>query len=288
MHKIEINNLVLQDKNQHILNDVTLTFNTGNIYAVIGKDGTRMSHLFALIDGYQQVTKGTVLVDGEQPYENRSVRENVHFASTVDTRVEARSIHSHFEMLHTYNASFDIEYAKALLKDYGIEEKTMVSSLDYNETPIINAITALASGKPILLLDINHLDMKVEMRQIFYRHVAAHRNNNRIIVIVSSEASEIEHMVDAVIIMDQEKVILDEPVEILLERGYRVTGTINNILAVSRGKKIIHEEHLGEVKSVIMLGRLTADEKAYIQKNRAYYSPIKIQELFEHLTGGKS
>lgn len=286
MHKIEVEQVSFKDKNQHLLIDINLSLESGLIYGLLGKNDISFKSLFELMDGYQKPDTGKILIDGDTVYENRDVRDKIHYQSNQDFSFEARVISSHFELLKSYNEHFDIEYAKALLSDYGIKESRMLNSLQYDETPIIDAIVALASGKPLVLLEGIHHRMKYATRNIFYEQVDAHRNASRIIIITSSEASEIEHLLDHLVIFKEGEVIVNEPVERIQKRGFRVTGTINNILQISKDKKIIREEHLGEVKSVIMLGGMTEKDRAYIDRNRAYYSPLKIHELYAYMTGG--
>ena len=285
MHKVEVEQVSFKEKNEHLLIDINLSLESGSIYGLLGKDDRSFSRLFGLMDGYKK-TDGEILIDGVTVYENRDSRDKIHYQNNQDFSFEAREIRSHLELLKSYNVHFDIDYANALLSDYGIKASRMLNSLMYHETPIIDAIVALASGKPIVLLEGIHHRMKSATRDIFYKHVDAHRNASRIIVISSSEASEIEDLLDHLIIFKDGEIIVDEPVEMIQNRGFRVTGTINNILQISNGKKIIHEEHLGEVKSVIMLGGMTEQDKAYIERNRAYYSPLKIHELYEYMVGG--
>lgn len=153
MHKVEISKLVLKDKNRHILSDIDLTLESGMTYGLLGREEISISRLLALLDGYQKPSAGVLEIDGEVPYENRSVRNKVHYQSKQDFSFEARSVRSHFELLKSYNEAFDIEYATALLKDYGIAEKKMLNSFEYHESPIIDGIVALASGKPIIILE---------------------------------------------------------------------------------------------------------------------------------------
>lgn len=286
MHNIVVSNLSYSKKGTHILKDINITMESGRIYGLLGHPDSGKSTLLSLIDGYTLPSSGSVMVNGEAPYENRSILEQIEFQFPKGYVFEARQAIHHFELLKSYNAAFDVEYALSLLGEYGIKKTQMISALNRNLSAAIDAITALASMKPIVFLDGIHHHMTIRTREIFYRHINEAKAVDRLIVIASEEASEIEHLIDDVSILHEGALIIHEDVEKILKRGFRVTGTLNNVLQIARGKTVVHEEQHGEIKSVIMLGALTQADDDYIARHQVYYVPIRVQELFEHMTGG--
>lgn len=286
MHNIVIANLSYKKNDKTILKDINITMQSGRVYGLLGHPDSGKSALLSLIDGYRIPSAGSIKVNGENPFENRNVRMLVEYQFPKNNVFEARQAIHHFELLKSYNEEFDIEYARRLLKEYGIKDTQMISALDQNLSAAVDAISGLASRKPIILLDGIHHQMTIRTREIFYRHINEARSQSRLIVIAASEASEIEDLIDDVTILHEGRMLLSEDVGKILKRGFRVTGTLNNVLQIAKNKTVIHEKQHGEVKSVIMLGALTHPDEMYIAKHQVYYVPLRVQELFEHLTGG--
>lgn len=286
MHTIVIDNVSYTENNETQLIDINITMESGRVYGLLGHPGSGKSQLLSLIDGYMKPEVGEILVNGAQPFENREVLKHIEYQFPKSYVYEARQAIHHFELLQTYHENFDVAYACTLLSDYGIKETQMISALNRNLSAAIDAITALASMKPIVFLDGIHHHMTIRTREIFYRHINEAKAAERLIVIASEEVSEIEHLIDDVSIFHEGALIIHEDVEKILKRGFRVTGTLNNVLQIARGKTVVHEEQHGEIKSVIMLGALTEADDDYIARHQVYFVPIRVQELFEHMTGG--
>lgn len=286
MQNIVIDNLSYIKNNTYVLKDINIAIENGRVYGLLGHSNAGKSTLLSLLAGYKVPSEGRIQVNGELPYENRNVLSQIEYQFPKSYMFEARQAIHHFELLKTYNDAFDVEYALQLLKDYKIKETQMISTLDRNLSAAIDAITAFASMKSILLLDGLHHHMKVSTREIFYEHINQAKDKERLIVIASRDAGEIEHLMDDVTILHEGSIIIHEDVERIHKRGFRVTGTLNNVLQIARHKTVVHEEQHGEVKSVIMIGEVTSGDKDYIERNKVYYEPIRVQELFEHITGG--
>ena len=61
---ITINNLDFGYKNQPVFNNISLSFEKGNIYGLLGENGVGKTSLLKLISGLQKPTTGTCEVDG--------------------------------------------------------------------------------------------------------------------------------------------------------------------------------------------------------------------------------
>lgn len=62
--KIELKNVCKKFKNNTVINDISATFESGNIYGFYGRNGSGKSVLQKIISGLYVPTSGEVLVDG--------------------------------------------------------------------------------------------------------------------------------------------------------------------------------------------------------------------------------
>lgn len=84
--KIEIKNVTKKFKNNIVLNDINLTFESGHIYGLIGRNGSGKSVLLKMICAFYEPTSGEILFDGvnviknhDFPKDTRALIENPSF-----------------------------------------------------------------------------------------------------------------------------------------------------------------------------------------------------------------
>lgn len=65
---IEIKNLDFGYKNQNVFKNISLNFEKGNIYGLLGENGVGKTTLLKLISGLQKPSAGECIVDGIEPF----------------------------------------------------------------------------------------------------------------------------------------------------------------------------------------------------------------------------
>ena len=78
---IEIRNFTKKFGEYKALDGITFTVENSLIVGLVGSNGAGKSTLLRSIAGVYEGDGGTLLVDGESPYENPAVKERVFFVS---------------------------------------------------------------------------------------------------------------------------------------------------------------------------------------------------------------
>ena len=84
--KIEVKNVTKKFKNNTVLDNINLTFESGNIYGLVGRNGSGKSVLLKMICAFYEPTDGEILFDGinviknhDFPKDTRALIENPSF-----------------------------------------------------------------------------------------------------------------------------------------------------------------------------------------------------------------
>ena len=84
--KIEVKNVTKKFKNNTVLDNINLTFESGNIYGLVGRNGSGKSVLLKMICAFYEPTYGEILFDGinviknhDFPKDTRALIENPSF-----------------------------------------------------------------------------------------------------------------------------------------------------------------------------------------------------------------
>ena len=73
------------------------------------------------------------------------------------------------QLLSPLYPRWDEEYARRLLKEFGVEEKKRVSQLSKGQLSMVTILIALASNAPITILDEPVAGLDVVARERFYQ-----------------------------------------------------------------------------------------------------------------------
>ena len=190
-----------------VLQGIDVTFDTGKVYAIVGKSGAGKSTLLSLISGLDVCTGGEITFNGNDlktidrdDYRARSI--GVIFQSfnliTNSTAIENIVLSMNISGVHGKDKK---KYAYALLEKVGIDKETSartVLKLSGGEQQRIGIARALSQNPDIIIADepTGNLDTDTETAILDILVKLAHEENKCVIIVthskkVSSMADEI-------------------------------------------------------------------------------------------------
>ena len=285
MVSVEFKNVDLNIKKDEILSGINLKFDPGRIYGLLGRNGAGKTTLLSLIATYRKVTRGVLTVDGEDPYENENIMPMVDFLHQEDYSEESETVEDFLQLAKRYKPSFDMDYAQILLDEYNINLKKKMMELSQGQQAAVDASMGLATMSPVVLFDEVTNGMDAPSREKFYHQVINAKNReNRVIVLSTHIVSEMDYLFDEVVVIHHGKVLVDEPVDEFLGRGYQITGNADGVDEFTTDKKVVQSRALGPTKAVTVLGSLSGEDADRIEEIGLTYSVMKMQDLFINMT----
>ncbi|KKK34893.1 ABC transporter [Salinicoccus sediminis] len=285
---LKLEKVSLDIKKDNILEDISVEMETGKIYGLIGRNGAGKTSILSLVASFRKPTKGTLTIDGVDPYENEKLMPKVDFLYEVDYSDEYDTAGKMFRMTKRYKVDFDMDYALELMEGFGAPVDKALHKMSKGQQAAVNAAIGLASGSQVTIFDEVTNGMDAPSREYFYRQVlAAKEKSSRIFILSTHIVSEMDYLFDEVIIVHHGRVTLQEPLDVLLERGFRVSGPEEKVAQFTAGKELLSTERLGPIRSDMVLGRLSEAELQEIDRLYLDISTVKLQDLFIRLTEDK-
>ncbi|MGL5068524.1 MAG: ABC transporter ATP-binding protein [Sarcina sp.] len=196
--KIELKDISKEFKNHKVLENVNISFENGEIYGLIGRNGSGKSVLMKVISGLILPNKGKIMIDGEI-YNGKfpkdlgilfdevgmlphlSAFENLKLLASIRNKIDDKTIRDFIEV-------FGLDgHDKRKIKDYSLGMKQKVG-----------IVSALMEDPNLILLDepMNGMDEESvkELREI----LISLKNKNKIIIITSHNKEDIEILCDEV------------------------------------------------------------------------------------------
>ncbi len=282
---VKAENLYLNYGKDEILSDMNFEMDGPKIYGLLGRNGAGKTTLLSLIGSLREPTSGNVLVNGEIPFENAKIMQQVAFLYNKNFEGETDSPTTLVKHMTRYRPNFDLTYAQRLLKKFKLEENKAVSKLSTGKQSAFKAVIGLASRSPITIFDEVYLGMDAPARDLFYKELLKDQELHPRIVILSTHlVSEMDYLFDDVLIIKDGKILLHESYDDVVSRGVTVVGNKQVVDQFVDGREILNEEHLGDTRSVTLYGELTQTEQMQAEEMGLNVGPVSLQDLFIQLT----
>ena len=205
---LEIINGYKKYKSLEVLSDINLKFEDGKMYALIGANGSGKSLILKDLSGYNKLTNGKVLQDGNEIRKNNNYIEDAGIIIENPVMVNEYTITENLEYLKKMSEnSKDIDLDK-WYKYFEIEEykEKRFSELSLGTKQKVALIQAFMHNPKNILLDepFNALDKKavIKVKELLLEG----KKKGKLIVIVTHINDEILEECDEVIEIENGKV----------------------------------------------------------------------------------
>lgn len=190
------------------LDQVDLDVRPGTITGLIGRNGAGKSTLASLIAGFRRVAHGSIVVDGESPWENPHVMERVCFMRDIGGVSEDDKTIETVRIVEGLRPKFDRSYFDDLMDMFGVPLKSKPQNLSRGQRSSLAASIALASRCDLTIVDEIHLGMDAVARRLFYDALMAdYIAHPRTFIVSSHLLDEIENQLEDVIILHKGRVV---------------------------------------------------------------------------------
>ena len=115
--KFEIKNLTKKFKDVTIIDDVSITFNSGKIYGIVGRNGSGKSVFLKILCSFYNPTSGTILQDGFDYISNNSFPKNTRALIEKPDFVSELSGYENLKLLASIENKIGDEEIEKVLKD---------------------------------------------------------------------------------------------------------------------------------------------------------------------------
>lgn len=201
MSEIIIENLSKTIKNNKILDNVNLTFESGHVYGLVGRNGSGKTMLLRAICGLIFPDSGKVIIDGKQLHKDISFPESCGIIIENTDLLPNFSAFDNLKMLSEIKNTANDNMIKSAIKSVGLDpdSKKKVKTFSLGMKQRLSIAQALFEDSDILLLDepTNALDEDGvnDVRRILLEQ----KKKNKLIIIASHNKEDISLLSDTVI-----------------------------------------------------------------------------------------
>lgn len=272
-----------------VLQNLDLALEPGRIYGLIGRNGAGKTTLLGLLTGQNLPTAGTITYGGAPVWENGSVLSELYFARELAAGSELGmlAVKRFLRAASLFCPYWDEPYAQTLLQKFAVPTDKKINKLSRGQASMLAITVALASRAPVTLLDEPTAGLDVVMREKFYRILLEdYAATGRTFVISTHIIEEAAGVFERVVVLDEGKIVADEPTDALLDRFRSVSGPAEAVQAAlaARGLTPLQSQPVGKYLMTTVQGS-ESDWAAMAENPAIELEGMNLQSVFVALCG---
>lgn len=288
---IKAKGIVKRFGNFKALDNFEINVPKGSIYGLVGPNGAGKTTIINHLMGVYKADKGAVLIDGEDVWENRDLKQRVlcinddwYYFGSYTVKEMARFYESIYK-------NFNRERYENLGKILKIEENRQIRRLSKGMKKQVAFRLVLSCMPDVLILDepLDGLDpvMRKQIMNIIISDVA---DREMTVLVSSHNLRELEDICDYVGIIHNGKMVIEKPLDDLKGSILKLQLVFNGDFpeSLKETADILNLSKTGSVYTVIVRG-----DKQTIESDFKAYNPVvfdkvslTLEEVFIYELGG--
>jgi ABC-2 type transport system ATP-binding protein len=256
------------------------------ITGLIGRNGAGKTTLLKMIVGYLKPTSGELKVFSEKPLNSLDVSANSIFIDDTMTFPDSLTLIDILTEVAPFYAHWSSSLAKGLFDYHSFNPKQPHSNLSKGSKSTFNSILGIASRCPLTIFDEPTTGMDSAVRKDFYRALLKdYLEYPRTIILSSHLLSELEGILEDILLINQGTKLLHLPALELKELAVGIRGNAQAVLRFVEGKEIISQEDFARGNLYVVIRReLIQQQLEQIRQSGLEVLPVSTDDLCVYLT----
>ena len=209
---------------ENVFDGLTLSFDEGKIFGLLGKNGVGKSTLLHLLSGLLMPREGRILIDGQEPrLRQPSLQEEVFFVPD-EFSLPAMPLARYVKYREPFYPRFSQEILRQCLQDFEIDMYSHLDKLSLGEKKRVLVSFALATQCRVLLMDEPTNGLDIPAKTLFRKLVARHMSDDQTIIVSTHQVHDVDALLDHIVIMEtpakrvKDSILLDASIAEVQER----------------------------------------------------------------------
>ncbi|MFJ8513470.1 ABC transporter ATP-binding protein [Lysinibacillus xylanilyticus] len=213
---IEVKNVEKKYGRKRVLKGLSFTAEKGEITCLIGINGVGKTTIMKAIMALTPINSGEILIDGEKI--RKESFEKITFIPDTITMLPQMKICDAFSFMDDFYKNWNPQRAEELLLFFKLDPTERIANLSKGNMAKVNMILGLALDVDYLLMDEPFSGIDIFSREQIAEVFTSHLIEDRGVIITTHEISDIEHLIDRAVLIDNGEVLKDFSVEEVREK----------------------------------------------------------------------
>src|SRR5699024_3342774 len=212
---IEVKDVIKSFGRKKVLKGVSFTANKGEITCLIGVNGVGKTTVMNAIMNLTPINSGEILIDGQKI--SKQSYDKITFIPDTITMLPTMRIEDAFEFMSDYYQSWNQKRAEELLTFFRLQQSDRIAELSKGNKAKVNLLLGLALDVKYVLMDEPFSGIDIFSREQITNVFTSHLIEDRGVIITTHEITDIEHLIDKVVMLDNGIVLKEFNAEVVRE-----------------------------------------------------------------------
>ena len=203
-----------------VLDGFSMNLTEGNVYGLLGKNGTGKSTLLYLMAGLLRVKTGKVCYKGMDVSKRCTAILQDMFLVPEEFALPALSMKQYVKLNAPFYPNFSMEQLKSCLNGFDMNEDIHLGELSMGQKKKAFMCFALATNASLLMMDEPSNGLDIPSKSQFRKVIASGMTDEKAVIISTHQVRDIDSLLDHVLIMNDSKLLLDESVANICDKLY--------------------------------------------------------------------
>lgn len=222
---IQTNNISFSYGDTSVLENITMKFEPGRIYGLLGENGVGKTTLLTLLCGLKKTDGGEILIDGLNPYDRKPCTLNSIYYLPDEVAPVAMTPETYAGNYGKFWEGFDLEKFLTVMKEFENPVDQRMDRMSCGQLKKTYISFALATNARYLLMDEPTNGLDIPSKAQFRSAVTRHTSEDCTIIISTHQVRDMENIIDPVVILDHRDVLLDASIEEITGKLFFDYGT---------------------------------------------------------------
>ncbi|MBS6196299.1 MAG: ABC transporter ATP-binding protein [Clostridiales bacterium] len=257
----------------------------GTVFGLVGTNGAGKSTCLRMMAGIIKTDEGSLLVDGQDIYENEEMKQKIFFISDDQYYLPNATPREMMEYYTIFYPCFDEQRFAELMGKFGLEMGRRIHTFSKGMKKQLSVILGICANTKYLLCDetFDGLDpvMRQAVKSIFAMEIM---NRDFTPVIASHNLRELEDICDYVGLLHKGGLLLSKDLEEMKSNIHKIQCVVSEEAKVELLKEldVLQVEQRGSLITLTARGA-REDIEARVQAKEPVFSevlPLTLEEIF--------
>lgn len=215
---ITISDLNFAYRRKPVFSNISLQFEPGQVYGLLGSNGAGKSSLLRIIAGLLKPTNGKVAINQANPFERHPSFLREVFMVPEEFYLPDIRIADFVKRHAAFYPAFSHDSFGEYISVFEVPEDHSLQQMSYGQKKKVLISFALATNAKILLMDEPTNGLDILSKSQFRKILAASLNDQRCIIISTHQVKDLQHLIDHVSVLDNGQILFNQPVREITRR----------------------------------------------------------------------
>ncbi len=284
---ISIKNLTKNFDDFTALDNVSCNIEKGVIYGVVGSNGAGKSTLLRLLSGIYKADGGIIEFDGENVWENPTVKENIVFVPDDIFYLNGSNLNRMAKLYASVYKNFDYSRFNFLVQTFKLDSKKSINTFSKGMKRQAAVILALSCHAQYMFFDETFDGLDPVMRALVKKLICDDVIENNVTAIMTSHSlRELEDTCDQLALLHKGGLVFESDISNLKTSLFKVQVAFSNDFTQADfgDLDILHYEKSGSVANMIVKGDKEITISGLKKMNPLLLDilPLSLEEVFTY------